>query len=265
MPCLSTCGNNDNTIVIFKWHKWWILVYICHVDLQLITTRFQLLSIYKYISWESSVYLLDINGDWLRRFFGRDRKILGPVSQQVWHDKDPPCSKAVSSERRPKFCSPSSTMVTSPYERNTRKRNVKQKTNKQNCFNVLHYAEIVWTWIQSKYWKLSNEVTISFILQNMKMIQLVWRFWKFVSGWFLTKSSICNVFAFCFCEICNSVELKLFMNQSRLCTDLSDGLVVEILKSPQQHRSCKLCDPLWHFNIDINIDERNHDKVRLIK
>ena len=130
-----------------------------------------LLSIYKYVSWKSSAYLLDIKCDWLRRFFGRDRKILGPVSQQVWHDKDPPCSKAASSERRPKFCSPSSTMVTFPYERNTRKRNVKLKTNKQNCFNVLHYAEIVWTWIQSKYWKLSNEVTISFILQNMKIIQ----------------------------------------------------------------------------------------------
>jgi hypothetical protein len=48
--------------------------------------------------------------------FGWDRKNRGPISQQVWHDKDPPCSKALSAERRPKFYSPSPAMVTSPYE-----------------------------------------------------------------------------------------------------------------------------------------------------
>jgi hypothetical protein len=46
-------------------------------------------------------------------------KNRGPVSQQVWHKKDPsPISKALSAEHRPKFYSPSPVMVTSPYEWN---------------------------------------------------------------------------------------------------------------------------------------------------
>lgn len=43
---------------------------------------------------------------------GWDRKTRGHVSLQMWPDQDTPCSKA---ERRPKFCSPLSGMMTSPY------------------------------------------------------------------------------------------------------------------------------------------------------
>jgi hypothetical protein len=42
-----------------------------------------------------------VRGDWMGRSFGRDRKNRGPVSQQVWHDKDP--SLLESPERRPKI------------------------------------------------------------------------------------------------------------------------------------------------------------------
>jgi hypothetical protein len=43
------------------------------------------------------------------------RKNRDPVSQQVWHGKDP-CSKTLSAEHGPKFCSPSPAMMTSSYE-----------------------------------------------------------------------------------------------------------------------------------------------------
>jgi hypothetical protein len=55
------------------------------------------------------------------RTFGWDRKNRGPVSQQVI----PPCSKALSAEHRPKFCSPSPAMVTSTYKWNILERDVK--------------------------------------------------------------------------------------------------------------------------------------------
>jgi hypothetical protein len=44
------------------------------------------------------------------RSFGWYRKNRSPLSQQVWYDKDP----APSSKQRPKFCSPSPAIVTSP-------------------------------------------------------------------------------------------------------------------------------------------------------
>jgi hypothetical protein len=43
--------------------------------------------------------------------FGGNRKNQGPMSQQVWHDKDPSLLKGA--EHRPKFCSPSPVMVKS--------------------------------------------------------------------------------------------------------------------------------------------------------
>jgi hypothetical protein len=39
---------------------------------------------------------------------------LGPMSQQLWHDKNPSLLKG--HEHRPKFCSLSPAMVTSPYK-----------------------------------------------------------------------------------------------------------------------------------------------------
>jgi hypothetical protein len=42
--------------------------------------------------------------------------------------KIPPCSKALSAEHRPKFCSPSPAIVTSPYKRNILERDVKSIT-----------------------------------------------------------------------------------------------------------------------------------------
>jgi hypothetical protein len=51
----------------------------------------------------------------------------GPVSQQVWHDKDPSLLKGhLSAEQRPKFCSPSPVQVTSPFKWNILERDVKQ-------------------------------------------------------------------------------------------------------------------------------------------
>jgi hypothetical protein len=44
----------------------------------------------------------------------RLKKTRGPVSQQVWHDKDSPCSKAMGDEHSPTFCSLSPVLVTSP-------------------------------------------------------------------------------------------------------------------------------------------------------
>lgn len=35
-----------------------------------------------------------------------DHKTRGPLSQQVWHDKRPSCSNAISAEQRPKLRSP---------------------------------------------------------------------------------------------------------------------------------------------------------------
>jgi hypothetical protein len=40
--------------------------------------------------------------------------------------KIPPCSKALSAEHGPKFCSPSPAMVTSPYKWNILERDIKQ-------------------------------------------------------------------------------------------------------------------------------------------
>ena len=45
------------------------------------------------------------------RSYGRHHKNWGPVSQEVWDYEVPPCSKAVSSRQRSKFCSPSPAMV----------------------------------------------------------------------------------------------------------------------------------------------------------
>jgi hypothetical protein len=64
-----------------------------------------------------------VRGDWIGRSFGWDRKNRGPVSQQVWHDKDPSLLKGP--EHKPKFCSPSPVMVTSPYKWNILERDIK--------------------------------------------------------------------------------------------------------------------------------------------
>jgi hypothetical protein len=45
-----------------------------------------------------------VGGYWMGRSFGWDRKNWDPVSQQVWHDKDP---SLWSAGHRPKFYSPS--------------------------------------------------------------------------------------------------------------------------------------------------------------
>jgi hypothetical protein len=49
---------------------------------------------------------------WWRFSFGWGCINRGPVSQLVWHDKIPPCSKALSTEHRPKFADLSPVMVT---------------------------------------------------------------------------------------------------------------------------------------------------------
>jgi hypothetical protein len=54
------------------------------------------------------------------------RKAKGPVSQQLWHDKIPSCSKALSAEHRPKFWSPSPAMMTSPHKWKNLEQDVKQ-------------------------------------------------------------------------------------------------------------------------------------------
>jgi hypothetical protein len=51
-------------------------------------------------------------GDRMVRSFGWDPKNRGPVSQQCGTIKILPCSKALSAEHRPKFCSPSPVMET---------------------------------------------------------------------------------------------------------------------------------------------------------
>jgi hypothetical protein len=43
-------------------------------------------------------------------------KIEAPCHSRCDMIKIPPCSKALSAEHRPKFCSPSPAMVTSPYK-----------------------------------------------------------------------------------------------------------------------------------------------------
>jgi hypothetical protein len=53
-----------------------------------------------------------LNGGGLSDETGKNK---GPVSQQVWHDRDPSSSKALSAEHRPKFYSTSPAMMTSPY------------------------------------------------------------------------------------------------------------------------------------------------------
>jgi hypothetical protein len=63
-----------------------------------------------------------VRGDGMGWSFGWYRKNRGPVSQQVWHDKD----SSLSAEHRSKFCSPSLVMVTSPYKWNILERDVKQ-------------------------------------------------------------------------------------------------------------------------------------------
>jgi hypothetical protein len=51
---------------------------------------------------------------------------LGQFHSRCDTVKIPPCSKALSNEHRPKFCSPSLAMVTSPYKWKIVERNVKQ-------------------------------------------------------------------------------------------------------------------------------------------
>ena len=61
-------------------------------------------------------------------------KTQGPVSPHVWHvwhDKTPPCIRAVSAEQRLEFCSPSPAIVTSSCERNILECDVKQQTINQ--------------------------------------------------------------------------------------------------------------------------------------
>jgi hypothetical protein len=58
---------------------------------------------------------------------GWDMKNWGTVSQQMWHDKKIPlCSKVLSTEHRPKFCSPQPVMTMSPYTWKILERDVKQ-------------------------------------------------------------------------------------------------------------------------------------------
>jgi hypothetical protein len=49
-------------------------------------------------------------------FFGWDHKNRCPVHSRCGTIEIPPCSMALSVEHRPKFCSPSSAIVTSPYK-----------------------------------------------------------------------------------------------------------------------------------------------------
>jgi hypothetical protein len=48
-----------------------------------------------------------VKGDWMGRSFGWDRKTKVPCHSRCGTIKIPPCSKAMSTEHRPKFCSPS--------------------------------------------------------------------------------------------------------------------------------------------------------------
>ena len=45
--------------------------------------------IWPMLQFLQSVPMRVARGDWLGRSFGWDRKNRGPMSQQVWHDKDP--------------------------------------------------------------------------------------------------------------------------------------------------------------------------------
>jgi hypothetical protein len=71
------------------------------------------------------------------RSFGWDRINRGPVSQQVWHDKDPSLLKGPERRAYAWFCSPSPVMVTSPCKWNILERDVKQQIINQSIIQTL--------------------------------------------------------------------------------------------------------------------------------
>ena len=93
---------------------------------------------------------------------GWNQKNQDPVSQQVWHDKDPSLLKGPESlAYRLKFCSPSSVMMTSPYKWKILERDVFddlqrtrshgynlnlfcQKIQKKNNFGIVFKISMHW-------------------------------------------------------------------------------------------------------------------------
>jgi hypothetical protein len=73
----------------------------------------------------------------------RPKKPRPPCHDRCDTIKIPPCSKALSAEHRPIFCSPSPVMVTSPYKWKILERDVKPSIINQSIF-IFFYCQILW-------------------------------------------------------------------------------------------------------------------------
>jgi hypothetical protein len=82
----------------------------------------------------------------------------------------PPCSKALSAEHRPKFCSPSQVMVTSPYTRAVRK----VRGQAQIQIKVALYIFLIWILIVLSYmWIMKYKLLSNFKCNNFSMTSIL--------------------------------------------------------------------------------------------
>jgi hypothetical protein len=75
-----------------------------------------------------------VRGSWMGGSSDETRKIEVSSHSRCGTIKIPPCSKAMSAEHRPTFCSPSQTMVTSPY-----KWKILELDEQTSCYLVCQY------------------------------------------------------------------------------------------------------------------------------